>query len=225
MLKKIVLNLIVLFSILSLSSCFEVVEDVDLKNDGSGSIKATINLSKSKTKVASLMKLEKVEGMKVPSRRTIETEVQTIVKLLQQTAGISNVKYTLDFNNFIGSLSCDFKDIAALNTFTKTLSTHFKNNFYSYSSYSYNTATKVLSRNYVYAAEAKKELDRLKPDSQKAFQEAGFTSIYRFQGVVDKQTNPNGKISANKKAVMLQVSILDLVKGNVSLTNQISLVK
>ncbi|ERJ57573.1 hypothetical protein M472_02215 [Sphingobacterium paucimobilis HER1398] len=207
----------------SLTSCFDVVEDVSLKSNGSGSIKATVNLSKSKVKVASLMKLDKVDGMKVPSKGEIQNEVNDVVKLLRQTPGISNVQHSLDFNNFIGTLSCDFTNVTALNTFTKTLSTHFKAKVSSYSSYSYDAKTKIFARTSAYSDEAKKGLAKLKPENQKSFSDAFFTSIYRFEDNVLKQDNKMGKVSDNKKAVMMRVGVLDLVNGKVSLSNQISL--
>lgn len=216
-------GLLVFITTLSLTSCFDVVEDVNLKSNGSGSIKATVNLSKSKVKVASLMKLDKVDGVKVPSKSEIQTELNDVVKLLRQTPGISNVQHSLDFNNFIGTLSCDFTNVGALNAFTKTLSTHFKAKVSSYSSYSYDAKTKVFARSYTYSDEAKKGLAKLKPENQKSFSDAYFTSIYRFQDNVLKQDNKVGKISDNKKAVMMRVGVLDLVNGNISLSNQISL--
>lgn len=93
----------------------------------------------------------------------------------------------------------------------------------SYSSYSYDAKTKVFARSYTYSDEAKKGLAKLKPENQKSFSDAYFTSIYRFQDNVLKQDNKVGKIADNKKAVMMRVGVLDLVNGNVSLSNQISL--
>src|SRR5690606_16584196 len=92
MVKKIVQNLLVICSVWMLTGCFDVVEEVDLNSDGSGKIKATVNLSKSKTKVASLMKLDKVDGIKIPSKTEIQKEADAIVRLLKQTSGISDVQ-------------------------------------------------------------------------------------------------------------------------------------
>lgn len=220
---KVFLYLLFFITIFSLTGCFDVVEDINLKSNGSGSIKATFNLSKSKTKVASLMKLDKVDGMKIPSKTEVQNEVNTVVKLLKQTQGISNVQYTLDFNNFIATLSCDFTNVAALNSFTKTLSSHFKTKVSSYSSYSYDPKTKVFARSYTYSDEAKKGLSKLKPENQKSFGDAYFTSIYRFQDNVIKQDNKIGKVAGSKKAVMMKVGILDLVNGKANLSNKIAL--
>lgn len=220
----------ILFSILTItcllfSSCFDLVEDVNMLSNGKGSIKATINLSKSKTKVASLMKLDKVDGIKVPSKSEIQTEMNTILRLLKQTPGISNVNSSLDFTNFIATLSCDFNNINALNNFSKTVSSHFKSKMSNNSSYAYDAGKKYFVRTYTFAPEGKNELSKLKPENQKSFQDAYYTTIYRFQDEITKQTNPVGKISSNKKNVMVKVSVLDLINGKSNLANQISLSK
>lgn len=223
MMKK-VLFYICLFSMSFLfTGCFDIVEEIDLNANGSGKIKAIVNLSKSKTKVASLMKLDKIDGIKIPSEKDIRTEVTKVSTILKNTSGISNVKTSLDFTNFVGTISCDFSDINALNNFTKALSSQFKNKISDYSTYSYNIKTKTFNRTYKPGSEGKKELARLKPENQKSLQDAYFTYIYRFQGTVVNQKNAQAKIAGNKKAVMLKVNVLDLVNGKVDLANTITL--
>nr|BFF39643.1 hypothetical protein BACY1_14480 [Tenacibaculum mesophilum] len=74
--KKVFMNkkILLLFSTISIllfTSCFEFVEEVSFNKDGSGSAVLTINLSKSKTKLASIMLLDSINGYKVPSKVTI----------------------------------------------------------------------------------------------------------------------------------------------------------
>lgn len=221
--RKITLLISLLIGFLSLTSCFDIVEEVDMKSNGSGTIKATLNLSKSKTKVASLMKLDKVEGMKVPSQAEIRKEMNTVVGLLRQTQGISNVRHTLDFSDFIATISCDFKDVAALNTFAQTLSKHFKLNVSGYSSYGFNPLSKTFNRKHTHSADAKKEFDKLSPESKKSFNDAFYTSIYRFQEEVRAADNTQAKVSPNKKAVMLRLTVPDLINGKSNLSNKIIL--
>ncbi|WP_433896793.1 hypothetical protein [Sphingobacterium mizutaii] len=208
---------------LFLSSCFDVVEEINMKSNGSGSIVGTLNMSKSRTKVSSLMKLDKIDGFKIPNQAEIRKEVATIVQLLKNTKGISNVDYRLDFNNYIASISCDFQNVQALNSYTETLSKHFKTKLNSYSSYSFNPRNKTFVRNYKYSTEAKKEFDKLKPENQKSFDQAFYTSIYRFQNPVIKQDNTSGKVSGNKQAVMVKVSVPSLINGKANLSNNIVL--
>ncbi len=221
MIKKVYLLVIGVFISMSLSSCFDIVEEINMKSDGSGAIVGTLNMSKSRTKVSSLMKLDKIDGFKIPNQAEIRKQVTTLVQLLKNTKGISNVKYKLDFTNYIASISCDFQDVNALNAYTATLAKHFKTNLNTYSSYSYNSSNKTFVRSYKHNPEAKKEFDKLKPENQKSFDQAFYTSIYRFQQPVLKQSNASGKVSTNKQAVMIKVPIPTLINGKANLANTI----
>lgn len=220
---KILFVVIAVILNLLLTSCFDIVEEINMKPNGSGSIVGTLNLSKSKTKVASLMKLDKMDSFKIPSQAEIEQEVKTIVQLLKKTNGISNVNYKLDFTNYIGSISCDFANVQALNSYSEALSKHFKAKLNIYSSYNYNASNKTFVRSYKHSVDAKKEFDKLNPENQQSFGQAYYTSIYRFENSILKQTNSRGKVSSNKQAVMIKVPIPMLIHGQANLANTITL--
>ncbi|EFK58632.1 hypothetical protein [Sphingobacterium spiritivorum] len=223
MLRRIVSCIILFVVSLSLTGCLDIVEEIDLKSNGSGSIQATLNLSKSKTKASSLMMLDQVNGIKIPSKSKIQTEINTIVKLLKQTPGISNVSSKVDFTNFIASIKCDFTDVKALNAFTTTLSNHFKVKVSGHTSYAFDSNKKAFTRNYKFSPEGKKEFGKLNAENQNAFKDAYYTSIYRFTDPVKNQENTSAKVSPNKKAVMLKTGIVNLINGQIDLSNRIQL--
>lgn len=208
-----------------LSSCFQVVEEITLNNDGTGEVLLTINLSQSKTKVASVMLLDSVQGYKVPSRQKIQQELNEAVAYLRKTEGISNVKSTADFNNYIATISFSFKDVSNINNITKSILAKQKIKSANNSSYSYNKATKTFSRKYLAVANAKTEFNKLKSQDKAVFNGATYTSIYRFESPVTTTTNPASNISKSKKAVMLKSSIVDLINGKINVSNQIQLSK
>lgn len=215
--------ILTLFLGLTLSSCFDFIEDITLQDNGSGHIKATLNLSKSKVKVASLMSLESVAGYKVPSKAQIQEETTQIVSLLNKTPGISNVDYTLDLDNFIATLSCDFENIQALNVFSKALGDKFNSTLALGDSYDYNIKEKVFKRNYEHDPSFTKALDKFDTEDTGALQEAYYTQIIRFQSQVVSTSNVKSKVSSNKKSVMLREKMVDLVKGSSNLANTIKL--
>lgn len=207
------------------SSCFDLVEEIDLKSNGSGSIKATLNMSKSRTKVASLMKLKEINGIRIPSQSSITTEMQTIVKLLRATPGITNVQQHLDFNNYIVTISCSFNTVSALNSFSKTLATHFKSPMGNTNSYQYDSKSRVFTRNYTHSAALTKEFTRIPANDQQMFDGAFYTQITRFDLPVIAQKNKVAKISNTGKAVLLKVRATDIINGKANLANSISLKK
>lgn len=208
-----------------LSSCFEVVEEISMKNDGTGDVVLTINLSQSKTKVASVMLLDSVQGYKVPSRQKIQQELNEAVAYLKKSEGISNVKSTSDFNNYIATISFSFKDVSNINNITKNILAQQKIKATNTSSYTYNRATKTFARKYQAIVTAKTEFNKLKAKDKAVFNGATYTSIYRFESPVTSSSNPASNVSKSKKAVMLKSSIMDLINGKINVSNTIQLSK
>ena len=196
-----------------------------MNDDGSGDVLLTINLSQSKTKVASVMLLDSIQGYKVPSKQKIQQELNEAVAYLKKSPGLSNVKSSADFNNFIATISFSFKDVANINNLTKNILTQQKIKSNNVSTYTYNKATKLFIRKYQSTPTAKTEFNKLKSQDRAVFNTAAYTSIYRFESVVTSTSNPASNISKSKKAVMLKSSILDLIKGKINVSNQIQLSK
>lgn len=224
-LKQFYAVLFFVFFIPILSSCFQVIEEITIKNDGTGDVMLTINLSQSRTKVASVMLLDSIQGYKVPSKAKIQQELNEAVTYLKKSEGISNVKSTSDFNNYIATISFSFKDVSNINNITKNILAQQKIKATNNSSYSYNKLTKTFSRKYQAVATAKTEFNKLKNQDKAVFNTATYTSIYRFESPVTMTTNPASNISKSKKAVMLKSSIMDLINGKINVSNQVQLSK
>ena len=208
-----------------LSSCFEVIEEISIKNDGTGDVVLTINLSQSKTKVASVMLLDSIQGYKVPSKQKIQQELNEAVAYLKKSEGISNVKSTSDFNNYIATISFSFKDVSNINNITKNILAQQKIKATNTSSYTFNKTTKTFSRKYQAIGTTKTEFNKLKAKDKAVFNGATYTSIYRFESAVTSSTNPASNLSKSKKAVMLKSSIMDLINGKINVSNSIQLAK
>ena len=224
-LKQFYKLLLFIFLIPVLSSCFEVIEEISMKNDGTGDVTLTINLSQSKTKVASVMLLDSVQGYKVPSKQKIQQELNEAVSYLRKSEGISNVKSTSDFNNYIATISFSFKDVSNINNITKNILARQKIKATNTSSYTYNKATKTFSRKYQAIGTAKTEFNKLKAKDKAVFNGATYTSIYHFESVVTSSSNPASNVSKSKKAVMLKSSITDLINAKINVSNTIQLSK
>lgn len=215
----------VAFIIPILSSCFQVVEEITMRNDGTGDVMLTINLSQSKTKVASVMLLDSVQGYKVPSKQKIQKELNEAAAYLRKSEGITNVKTTSDFNNYIATISFSFKDASNINNITKNILAQQKIKATNTSSYTYNKTTKTFNRKYQAVASAKTEYNKLKSKDKAVFNGAMYTSIYRFESPVTSTSNSASNLSKSKKAVMLKASVMDLINGKINVSNQIQLSK
>jgi len=224
-LKQFYALLLFIILIPSLSSCFQVIEEITMKNNGTGDVVLTINLSQSKTKVASVMLLDSINGYKVPSKQKVQQKLNEAVAYLRKSDGISNVKSSADFNNFIATISFSFKDVSNINNITKNILAQQKIKATNNSSYSFNKTTHIFSRKYQPIGTAKTEFSKLKSQDKAIFNTATYTSIYRFESPVTTTSNPASNVSKSKKAVMLKSSIMDLINGKINVSNQIQLSK
>ncbi|WP_430909164.1 hypothetical protein [Maribacter sp. 2-571] len=228
MLKKTLLYSLLAIYSLCCTSCFDILEEINIKNDGTGSMLVTFNMSKSKTKLASIMMLDSINGHKVPSEDEINLFLKDVTDYLEKTEGIGNIKKTKDFDNYIFTVSCDFKDVEQINGIFKDMiieqnkkgGTHF-----STKNFAFNSSEKTFHRYFTYDDSIKKSFNHLKSEDQKVFQDASLTAIYRFENPVTSISNTKAKVSPNKKAVMLKVGAMDFIMGKQSLANKIQLSK
>ena len=192
---------------LSLTSCFDIIDKISLKADGSGEYAVILNASKSKTRLQSISKMETINGKKVPKKSEIESKVNQASNVFKSIPGISNVKTSLDFDNFIIKLSCNFKKIEninagleqlkARNIIGKTVSTQL---------YKQNVAEKTFIRNKI--GSYKNDYDKLSKADKEVFSDATYTSILQFENVIKSQSNNSYTVSPNKKAMKLNGNIL-----------------
>lgn len=216
---------LILFScILLLQSCFEIIEQLLIKNDGSGNFQVILNLSKSKTRLNSISKMKTINGHKVPNREEIVKKVTGIEKTIKNTPGISNVKTSLDFDNYIGTLTCNFLKVNNLNAAVINIGQNENNKNKSIEkTYEYDVTGKIFNRLNKFML--KDEYEKMSNADKEIFANANYTSIFRFNSEVSGTSNKECKLAANKKAVMLKLNALDIITNKKSIENKINLTK
>jgi hypothetical protein len=207
-----------------LSSCVEIIDDLSLNLDGSGTFKYNVNLSSSKVKINSILALDSVDGKKVPSLDEIKSKVNSLREKLELEPGISNVSLNTDYNDYIFKLSCDFNSLSDLQSAIKSLVVEESNNRaipeLDHNWLLFNGTSLERSVPDITIAEAGriKESDRIK------LKEGTYTSITRFAKEIVKFDNSNARLSANKKAIMLRTDPYSLTLNPNLLDNVIYLV-
>ena len=101
-------TIILLFLSLSLTSCFDIIQDLAIKKNGSGKLALTINFSKSKTQLEQLLSQSSIYGFEIPSIHEIDKKLALLKTELTKCQGISNVQISKDFEHYIFKLHCDF---------------------------------------------------------------------------------------------------------------------
>ena len=181
-------------------------------------------MSRSKTKINSIMKMKTVNGHDVPTKEDIKQKITGMEKVIKKTAGITNVKTSLDFNNFIATLTCSFSNVNSLNNAVKNIGDKEKNTQPGIEkNYEYDAAGKTFSRLNKFSL--KDEYQKLSTADREIFSSATYTGIFRFQNEVASASNTESKIAANKKAVMLKQNALDIITNKKSIENKITLGK
>ena len=208
----------------SLSSCFDIIDEITVKNDGSGEFKLTVNMSKSKSKIASIMLLETFRDYKVPSEEEVEVFINDLVVFLNESEGITGVMKTVDFEEFIFTLKFNFDSVQSINKAIENLTVRIAGKPESFSlRYDYDRTTKQFIRLYTPNKVDQQNYDKFEEEDKSMFNTAFYISICRFEQNITSCTNKKAKISKSGKAVMLRTPATDIMEGNSNLTYTIQL--
>ena len=221
---RITVYLVLFCMLITFQSCFEIIEQVFLKADGSGDFQLVLNMSKSKTRLNSIIKMKTINGHDVPSKEEIKSRIADIEKTISKTAGISNVRSTTDFDNYIISISCNFNMVTQINNAVKNV--YLKENPKGNASekiYDHNLTTNIFTRLNLFSF--KDEYKKLSNADKEVFTTANYTSIFKFENSVAAASNKEAKISPSKKAIMLKLNALDIITQKKSIENKITLTK
>lgn len=209
-----------LLPLLLLTSCFDILEKVNVKADGTGEYTVILNASKSKTRLASISKMETVNGKKVPKKPEIENKINEASRIFKSTPGISNVKTSVDFNNYVIKLSCNFKKIENINAGLEQLKAkNILGKMIPTQIYSQSLDKKSFARNKV--STFKTDYDKMSTADKEVFNNAKYTSVLQFENTIKSQTNSSYALSPNKKAVKLDANILDFILQKKQIQNTI----
>jgi hypothetical protein len=212
-----------IFLLISFTSCFELIEQVFIKKDGSGNLQLTLNLSKSKTKINSIRQMKAINGHDIPTEGEVRQKIRTLEKDVAKTKGVTGVKTTMDFDNYIVTMSCNFTNANLLNGIVKNIAKTGTEAKYLEKSYNYDAANNSFER--LNKISLKSDYNKLSNADKEVFATANYTAIYKFENTINTASNKDAKISPSKKAIMLQQNVLDIIMGKKSIENKINLSK
>lgn len=218
--KNFITYVILLLPLLLLTSCFDILEKVNVKEDGTGEYTVILNASKSKTRLASISKMETINGKKVPKRPEIEAKMNEASRIFKATPGLSNVKTSMDFDNYIIKLSCNFRKIENINAGLEQLKAkNIIGKMVPTQIYSQNMDGKSFTRNKTNTF--KSDYDKMSRADKEIFNDARYISVLQFENTIKSQTNTVYSLSPNRKAVKLETPVLDLILQKKQLQNTI----
>jgi hypothetical protein len=207
----------------SFTSCIEIIDDLAINDDGSGTFKYTVNLSSSKVKLNSYLALDSLDGKRVPSLDEIKGYVDDVITSLKGQEGISNLTIESNYTDFIFKLNLDFNSVENLQAAIKAVAQeNSKKRYLEELNHNWLDHTdKSLSRSI-----PKMNIERankLSDEETKLLKEGTYTSITRFSKEVDHCDNTQAVLAKNKKAVMVRTDAYSLSQKNQLLDNVIYL--
>lgn len=198
-----------LLSLLFLTSCFEVIEEVSIKTDKSGKFSYIINLSQSRNEISTAQKVDTFMGGKIPSNAEIQSRFAEFKSNLEKQEGISGVQLKEDYDNYIFELVCQFTTVEKLqNALTKTFtSMGLKKEGVLEFGYSY--ADSTFERKTGYIAEA--NIQKMKDLMGKSASNAKYSFVLRNENGIKSINNSLGKISPSGKSMRIGLTGNDIL--------------
>ncbi len=202
-------TIILLFLTWSLTSCFDVIQDVKVNSDRSGEFKLKVNLSKSKDQLDRLLSQDSIQGHKIPSKSEISSKLNQLKSKLSQLEGISNVVLTKNFSEYIFDVSFSFKNIDNLNQAQNEIKQLDPNIG---QPVRFTLTDKMFSCQYSekLLAKANNKLVKFKFEELKT---ANLISIFRFDKNVKNCSSSSCKISKNGQNTFNKISATDFIEN------------
>ena len=198
-----------------LSSCIEIVEEVTINSNKSG----TFNISMDLGTLGGLAL--KNMGEKYVPKSTLELLDKlpdTMAEMLKEVNGLSNIKSASNKNGLY-MVRFDFENVKQLNQAVYKLF-QIKKRFYE-PNYIRLTSHKLIKKNYAPLLRifAKKYEDQL--GDKNLLQKVYYKSLIHFPNEATRFTNKNASLSANSKTVEYKCTLQELLTSKVNIGNKI----
>lgn len=212
---------LILFLIsVSLTSCFDIIEDITINENGTGKVKMIFNFSQSKSNIDKLLMLKEVNGHKIPSIEKIVSKVESVRDSIEAIKGINNVTTKLNTESFIAEVEFNFDKVERLNTVYYELwkmahkpSVRYEN-YFSYKNKIFNrrggSFINLLNQ-------------RTKGADRNIFVGAKIISVLKLSNTIISYTNNKSKLATNQKIVILQLPVSNLILNAKLLHNTIKI--
>jgi len=212
----------VLFLSLSLTSCFELVEQISMNEDGTGEMTVTLNLNESKEQLKEFMQSEDgAGGFAAPDQKELDAFFKNIVATVSEVEGISNVKSDIFYEDFIFSISASFEQVEAMNEAVSKFTTGMTRGMLDLKNeYAYEKGT--FKRSFQ-SPIPEGEYEKVPMMQRVILESARIISVYRFEKTIKGMSNDDTELSFDKKEARFESTLGDVVKGIRSPDNVISL--
>jgi len=205
---------------LSLTSCFELLEQINVNADGTGEMTITLNMHESKDKLQKFMELENgMAGYKPPERKEMDAFFSKVVETVSAVEGIKDVKSDIFYEDFIFSISASFDDVESMNEAVNSFTTGMSRGMISFENdYIYEDG--IFKRTFV-SPVAPDQYDKIPMMQRLILESARIVNVYRFEKAVTDMSSTSAELSHDAKEARFESNLSDIVKGVKSPANEI----
>ena len=200
----------VLILSITLTSCFDLIEEVNFNSDGSGEFSYELNLGKYKFALDKMIKMDSIGRFKIPSKENISQDLKKLEAELNKIDGVTNAQCLANFDYYIFTIKGNFKNVWALNqAYTTVYNFKRKEKIAFIEAYQYDS--KTFSR---LEKEPKSNIFTRNPFLKEAdFSKGKVMIVTRFKQLVQEVSNSNTLISKNGMAILTKCSASQLLNN------------
>jgi len=222
MLQKLLSWSFALACIFLLGSCVEIIDDLKLNEDGSGTWKLRINCSESAVKINSILALDSLNGYRVPSKDDLRVRSSRFRFVIAQQKGIKSAAFTEDLEHYIWTLNVDFETLEELEkAITFALEDQNVKGINLPENGFVRMKNKEISKQFPF--DLSKLNEKIKQEDRSKLFEGKYISILRFNLAISSISNPRYAISKNQMATMAQFKLGECIQNSRIINNIITL--
>ena len=215
--KKIFNFLLLVATVLTMASCFEITEEVTVNKDGSGNYISTIDATKLSEQMQMLAAFDTTGEMVPKLKYSLDSTFSETFKKYASIKGVSKV--VIDSSKpYVYKVSLDYKDVSVLNEVVNLdKKGEDRQNLYSWKKGQLSRKDFALNLD-----DMKMEDESQKEMAKSMLEGMKYTIIMNLPGKVKNSNNKEAIISSDKKTVTLACSLLDVMDKKVNLGNEVT---
>lgn len=208
--------LLVAVSLLSLTGCFDITEEITVNKDGSGIYMNKIDASKLAEQMKMLAAMDTTGEMMPKLKYSLDSSFASAWDSYKGIKGISNVKIDTS-KEFVYIVTMNYANVDALNTALAKDKAVGEQKMYSWEKGKITRQDIPLNMN-----DMKSDDDQQKEMMKSFLSDMKYKIIFHLPGNVKEISNKVATLSDDKKTVTLEANLLDVTDDKVKLGTQVT---
>lgn len=206
--------LLAAFSVVFLTGCFDITEEITVNKNGGGQYINKIDASKFAEQMQAFAAFDTTGEMIPKLKYSLDSTFSTTWGEYKKIKGISNVKIDTS-KAYIYILTMDFENVEALNKALNSSKGANQQDLYAWEKGKVSRKDLPLNMGDLTGGEDESQKEMLKG----FMQDMRYTIIYHLPNSVKEVDNKQAKISEDKKTVTIESNLLDVMDSKVKLSS------